>query len=218
MPVIHLVRHGQASFGSEDYDALSDTGRIQASVAGAELARRAPREPLLLCGTLRRQRQTAELLAEAGEFRGEIVQDARWNEYDHLSLLNSHGAPPSSSPDNRALQDALDAALLAWIEEAGRGERDGWQQFSRQANAALADATGALTKGRDAIVVTSGGVLAALCGALLSLPAAGVVAVNRVMLNAAVTTVLAGRGGLSLLSLNDHAHLSGEREALRTYR
>ena len=26
MPVIYLIRHGQASFGKEDYDQLSDVG------------------------------------------------------------------------------------------------------------------------------------------------------------------------------------------------
>ena len=40
VPVIHLVRHGQASFGTDDYDRLSDLGRMQATLAGRELARR----------------------------------------------------------------------------------------------------------------------------------------------------------------------------------
>ena len=44
MPVIHLVRHGQASFGSDDYDVLSPTGRQQAALAGRELGHRPPGE------------------------------------------------------------------------------------------------------------------------------------------------------------------------------
>ena len=34
MPVICLVRHGQASFGAQTYDVLSPAGREQAAVAG----------------------------------------------------------------------------------------------------------------------------------------------------------------------------------------
>lgn len=215
MPVIHLVRHGQASFGSEDYDVLSDVGRAQAAVVGEELARRAPRAPLLVCGTLRRQQDTLQLLAKAGEFEGELVSDARWDEYDHLALLHRHGTLPQSVSSVREIQRALDEALLAWIEDE---QDDGWREFSDGAKGALERVVHALDAGQDAIVVTSGGVLAALCGQLLSLPASAVVAVNRVMLNTAVTTLLVGGSGVSLLTLNDHAHLSGDREALRTYR
>ena len=37
MPTLTLVRHGQASFGADDYDHLSDLGRRQ----GVRLGRRA---------------------------------------------------------------------------------------------------------------------------------------------------------------------------------
>ena len=32
MAEILLLRHGQASFGSDDYDALSDLGHVQAAI------------------------------------------------------------------------------------------------------------------------------------------------------------------------------------------
>jgi broad specificity phosphatase PhoE len=66
MPVIHLVRHGQASFGSDDYDVLSPTGQQQAALAGRELVRRGVRTPVFGSGTLARQRDTAAIVA--GEF------------------------------------------------------------------------------------------------------------------------------------------------------
>ncbi|MEU3660325.1 histidine phosphatase family protein [Streptomyces sp. NPDC032940] len=59
MPLICLVRHGQASATAEDYDVLSDLGRTQAAVVGRELARRGLRDPLLVSGTLNGQRDTA---------------------------------------------------------------------------------------------------------------------------------------------------------------
>ena len=62
MPVVLLVRHGQASFGADDYDVLSDRGREQSEVVGRELARRGLRSPVAVAGSLRRQRHTAQIL------------------------------------------------------------------------------------------------------------------------------------------------------------
>ena len=39
MSAIHLVRHGQASFGADDYDLLSALGERQSRVLGQALAR-----------------------------------------------------------------------------------------------------------------------------------------------------------------------------------
>jgi broad specificity phosphatase PhoE len=225
MPVIHLVRHGQASFGSADYDALSDLGREQGEVVGAELARRRVRDPLVFSGTLRRQRDTAALLGLGTT----ADQDARWNEYDHLDLVKRHRESTGTtapSDDAKAFQAHLDAALLAWIEG---GDADGWGAFAGGAIEALHAVHSRLTMSsraagaagaqpRDAVVVTSGGVIAAVVGTLLGVPAAGTVALNRMMVNASISTVLVGSSGLNVLSYNDHAHFAGARARMRTYR
>ncbi|WP_330456247.1 histidine phosphatase family protein [Streptomyces sp. NBC_00820] len=219
MPLISLVRHGQASFGAQDYDVLSDLGREQAEAVGHELARRGLRDPHLVTGTLNRQRDTARLLAEAAGFKDPLREDPRWNEYDHVALLSRYTGPePEGQADSRAVQGLLDRALEAWIQDAEETGPAGWTAFENGTTAALTELSATLGKGRDAVVVTSGGVLAALCGALLSLPAAGVVALNRVTVNAAVTTLVVGGSGTSLLTFNDHAHFITDRRALLTYR
>jgi hypothetical protein len=40
MPTVLLVRHGQASFGGEDYEVLSEAGHRQAEVVAASLTER----------------------------------------------------------------------------------------------------------------------------------------------------------------------------------
>jgi hypothetical protein len=65
-------------------------------------------------------------------------------------------------------------------------------------------------------VSTSGGVIAALCVGLLGVAPAAFVALNRVTVNAGVTKVVRGRGGTTLVSFNEHAHL--EPDGLVTYR
>ncbi|MEV5518092.1 histidine phosphatase family protein [Streptomyces flaveolus] len=215
MPLICLVRHGQASAQAEEYDVLSDLGRAQAVAVGRELARRGLRDPHLVSGTLTRQRDTARLVAEEAGFKRPLHQDARWNEYDHLALIARY-APASGQP--RSVQDLLDHALLAWMRDAGETDGEAWTAFSERAAAALAELTASIGRGCDAVVVTSGGLLAALCGVLLSLPHEGVVALNRVTVNASVTTFVAGASGTTLLTFNEHAHFAGDRRDMLTYR
>ncbi|MFJ7128758.1 histidine phosphatase family protein [Streptomyces sp. NPDC098101] len=215
MPLICLVRHGQASAGAEDYDVLSGPGRAQAAAVGRELARRGLRDPHLVSGTLVRQRDTARLLADAAGFGGPLHQDPRWNEYDHLGLLARY-APASGRTASE--QDRLDHALLAWTRGPGTTGGETWAAFSGRVAAGLAELPAALGRGRDAVVVTSGGVLAALCGALLSLPGEGIAALHRVTVNASVTTLAVGASGTTLLTFNEHAHFAGDGRRLLTYR
>ncbi|HWG92749.1 MAG TPA: histidine phosphatase family protein [Mycobacteriales bacterium] len=203
MPVVALVRHGQASFGADDYDVLSEHGRHQAQLAGAELLRRGLRDPLIVHGTLRRQRDTAALALPGVEAR----VDGRWDEYDHLGLLERYAprdaAPPATS---REVQVLLDAALASWVGDADGG----FGAFAGGAADALADLVAGLPKGRDAVVVTSGGIVAALVAGLLGGGAEAVVALNRTAVNGAITTLVAGGSGTSLLTFNEHAHLPRE--------
>jgi hypothetical protein len=74
----------------------------------------------------------------------------------------------------------------------------------------------ALGSGETAIAFTSGGVIAACALAVLGVPDDAFVALNRVAVNGAVTKVISGRRGLSLVSYNEHGHL--ERDGLVTYR
>ncbi|MFE5733640.1 histidine phosphatase family protein [Streptomyces sp. NPDC056528] len=215
MPLICLVRHGQASFAAEDYDVLSDLGRAQGSVVGQELARRGLRDPYLVAGTLTRQRDTARIAADAAGFEGPLHQDARWNEYDHLALLARYAPAPDKE---RSVQDLLDHALMAWMKDPEPTEGGTWAAFAEGAVAALAELPAALGRGRDAVVFTSGGLLAAVGGALLSLPDEGVIALNRVTVNASITTLVVGGSGTTLLTFNEHAHFAGDRRRMLTYR
>ncbi|MEU6449762.1 histidine phosphatase family protein [Streptomyces sp. NPDC046979] len=215
MPLICLVRHGQASATAEDYDVLSDLGRAQSAAVGRELARRGLRDPYLVAGTLTRQKDTARLAADTAGYKQPLHQDASWNEYDHLALIARY-APTSQQP--RPIQDLLDHALLGWMRDPDPADGETWAAFSQRAAAALADLTTMLGRGSDAVVVTSGGVLAALCGALLSLPHESVVALNRVSVNASVTTLAVGASGTTLLTFNEHAHFAGDGRHMRTYR
>lgn len=239
MPVVHLVRHGQASFDRATdadgpaYDVLSETGWRQAALVGTALAARCPKPTVLVSGTLRRQSDTAVIAARTAGWDATARHDPRWNEYDHLGVLRRHG-PDGAVPDSAdTFQAALDAALRAWIDAdatttddatdtgdatpaAGATIGETWSGFTARVRSGLTDLLDDLGSGDTAVVFTSVGVVAAVGAALLGLGTDGYVALNRVQVNASVTTVVHGRSGTSLLTFNDHAHLLGA--AARTYR
>ena len=214
MPLVRLVRHGQASFGSDDYDNLSDLGRVQSRATGAELVRRGLRDPLVVSGTLRRQRDTAtELLAAAGLER-EVAVDGRLDEYELMEVVQRYTRPEDLEFDgsSKGLQPLLDAALAQWV---AAGDADGWTAFSRGAQDAVAEVVAAVRKGQDALVVTSGGIIAAVCAGLLGAGGPAVVGLNRIAVNGAITTLLVGGTGTNLLSFNEHSHLSRDQVTYR---
>jgi broad specificity phosphatase PhoE len=217
VPVVLLVRHAQASYGAEDYDVLSDLGREQSVVVGRALAQRGLREPVAVTGSLRRQRDTAALALPAAGLDVTPTVDGRWDEYDSVGLLTHYLGPDELEQDgsSRGMQVLLDRALAAWVRD---GEAGGWTAFSSGALAGLSDLTGGLPRGRDAVVFTSGGVVAAVCAGLLGLGADGVVALNRVSANGGITKLTVGAAGTSLVSFNDHAHFDGPSRSLLTYR
>ncbi len=227
VPSILLVRHAQASFGGERYDVLSDHGHVQVAALAADLKRRGVRIDEVVSGDLDRQRDTAQPIADAAGC--ELTIDPRWNEYATGDILGNHSdtelreerrprddSPPPSSRDFQAI---LERALDAWIDAGAAGPADeSWTVFADRVQQALADLAARLGSGRTALVATSGGPLAALCVQLLDLPAPAFVAFNRVVVNAGITKVVSGRGGTTLVSFNEHAHLEQGEPSLVTYR
>jgi broad specificity phosphatase PhoE len=235
--VLLLVRHGQASLGTADYDQLSELGHRQARATGARLARADLVVDRVACGTLARQRDTAAAaLAElsplargavAGTGRGELRLriDGRLDEYDHGALLAAGTAPGApgvsfetvtSAEANRELQPTLEAAIARWAAgdagDAGSGESH--DAFTGRVEAVMAELT---REPGCTVAVTSGGVIAVACVQALGLPADLWPALARVIVNGSITKFISGRTGTNLVTFNDHAHLEDDR-SLISYR
>ena len=220
MGAVHLVRHGQASFGTGDYDRLSETGHLQARLAGEDMAARGLRPDALIHGGLRRQRETAEgILAGLREHAGwdcPVESDARWAEYDADAVLGAaraaglsaeHGTldtAGSSDEAKQAFQRQLDAALAHW---AGLEE---FAHYVTATNAAMSAAAARSGPGKTTVVVSSAGTISLAIAALLADPD-GVVGLwtrlQRVTVNTGTARVVVGRGGMTCIAVNEHQHL-----------
>ena len=89
---IYFIRHGQASFGSKDYDRLSGLGRDQALCLGEYLAGIGIAFDAAYCGSLRRQTETAEIVMRALKANPtvppiDVVDD--FDEYDSAGVFKA---------------------------------------------------------------------------------------------------------------------------------
>jgi broad specificity phosphatase PhoE len=227
MPVILLIRHAQASYGAVDYDVLSELGRQQAAALDAALIRRNVTPALAISGPARRHRDTARLCPQTlGAV--ELTHDPRWAEYDTDAVLARHGntsvrigAPSGAdAPTSQEFQTLLDGALEDWLRDDLGGSPSGhtWSHYRQQVSLALNEVSTRLSGGQTAVVFTSAGAIAAVCCCVLSLNPVSFVALNRVQVNTAVTKLVLGRRGTSLVSFNEHGHLEEAAPFLVTSR
>jgi len=208
MGVILLVRHGQASFGSADYDVLSAAGERQARCLGDALAARGIRPASVVSGSLRRQRDTAAVLAKQAGWALEASVDAGWDEFELSGLVAAE--PAGQEPRDRgAFQDALEEGMRRWAGTDGSPVAgESFADFAARAESALRTAAAGQPRGATTLVVTSGGVIGWLAASLLGAGVEQWIRLNRVCVNTGVTTLVTGRRGTSLIAFNDHSHLS----------
>lgn len=222
MSQILLVRHGQASWGSDDYDVLSELGERQARALGESLAARGIHPDLVVRGSMRRHRQTTEhALAGAGWEPGEVVEDADWDEFDHEQVFAMHPAAYGEGEElTRAqFQEWFDGALLRWAGgEYDHDYDESFTAFADRVESALRRTADRLGRNETAVVFTSGGTISRVVVSLLGSTPHTWAQLNPVTVNASVTKVVVGRRGMTLISFNDHSHLEQAGYGFITYR
>ena len=218
-----LVRHGQASFGADDYDNLSPTGHEQSRVLGAALAARGLTADVVVAGEMKRHAQTAAGVLEGSGWDAGLDLDSGWNEFDHLQVLAVHDQPTTAEGESEkvAFQRWFEEATLRWTS----GDHDehydeSFSAFTSRVEAAMDRLVDALPTKGTAVVLTSGGPIAWAAASLL---ADGTrsrtdlwLRLNPVSINTGVSTIVCGARGTTLVSFNAHDHLTSPD--LLTYR
>jgi broad specificity phosphatase PhoE len=232
MGVLMLVRHGQAAFGAEDYDVLSYHGVRQSRRVAEILAGYGIVPNSVIHGGMRRQRETAEemLRGAAASWQLPLEVDERWRELDHRAVMNAY---PTLSDEERDLLNRGGMELRAFHElytkatarwSSGAHDADypeSFSQFIARVREGLGHAARRAGERRTAVVVTSGGTIAAACAMLTAVGeqprdlASAWARFNAMVVNVSVTRIVVGSTGARLLSFNEHAAL--ERH-LVTYR
>jgi len=219
MAELILVRHGQASFGADDYDKLSELGWRQSRWLGEYFAERGAAFDRVVRGSLRRHTETLQGIAEGMGRRLEGVEDARLNEYDSHALLAAHlkgGAMPASG-DRREHFRILREAMYAWTDGSLAGApHEPFAVFRGRVLAALAALRRA--KAKRVLVVSSGGPISTILAEVLGMPLRGVVDLNLQTRNTGVTELQAGASRIHCVSFNNVPHLDRpDRAGALTY-
>lgn len=213
MGSIHLIRHGQASWGAADYDQLSALGQKQSTALGMSWEASDWSPTSAVAGSMKRHAQTAISAIDAcGQGEGYDV-DEGWNEFDHLAIARAHD-PTSLEADPKAFQAMLNLALDGWIA-GGEGADETYEQFVARVMKAFDQVVAAAGSGRSVGVFTSGGPIALVASHLLTGDASLFQRINDVVINAAVTTIIVGQSGPRLLTFNEHGHLPRDMVTFR---
>jgi broad specificity phosphatase PhoE len=218
MGVVLLVRHGQASFGADDYDVLSETGWAQGRLLGSWLAERGVVPTAVIHGGMRRQRDTALAMASAAGWDDVVpLVDPGWDEFDHVGLVAAYPDLPADLDltDRRAFQRVFEEATVHWSAGEPGDFTETYADFESRVVTALGRATEAAGAGATVVVVSSGGPIAVACGALVDPAARLWQRFNTVIVNSSVTRVVVGSTGARLLTFNEHPHLEGDHLTYR---
>lgn len=210
MGTLYLVRHGQASFGADDYDQLSDLGTRQSVQLGRYFANKGIIFDAVLSGTLRRHSQT---LCGISEGFGQPLLATQWpglNEYNSDAVIAAVHPEPLDrrpTPDNyRAHFQLLRSGLLQWMLGNSRPENmPDWQSFDKQVIEVLDHVR--QCQAERVLLVSSGGPIASAIGHVLATPPEATVELNMRLRNTAVTEFAFTPKRHSLQTYNTLPHL-----------
>ena len=236
MSILYLIRHGQASFGTSDYDALSDRGRHQARFLGAFFLKAGIRFDACWSGTLKRQQQTAaevrEAYLDAGKDLSVPNKTEALDEYDYETVLRvlvpliqkedptfirdvSH-----MLSDRQAFQQVFGRVMTRWA--SGRDTMDNlpsWSSFAEGVTTGIRDIIDRSDHGSRVAVFTSGGPIAVAIGNVLNLAAEKTISLSWQLVNASITRFKFSDRRTSLVTFNEYGHLEQQSgDSLVTYR
>ena len=210
MAEFYLVRHGQASFGADNYDQLSLLGEQQAYWLGQYFAERGISFDQVLLGTQVRHRQTAEAIFKGLGSALPLQHHAGLNEYDFYAL---NSALRNQFPElaafegqgKKAFYRALKQALGLWSQNRLEGLPETWQMFVDRIGKAIEAIK--KTHAKCLLVVTSGGPIAAVIQQTLQCPTATAIQLNMQVRNTSFCHYYFNNHTLRLASFNNIPHL-----------
>ena len=236
MSEIYFFRHGQASFGEENYDRLSPIGVRQAQVLARYLAKTGKVFDAVYYGEMERQQKTAqEIVTHYHQnkllFPRPEIFDA-FNEYDSFAVWQALipemiEEKPSLSKeldklpgDQKAFQRVFSQVMVRWAKgEYSASGIQRWNDFVRRVNLGIEKLATRHGAQQQLAVFTSGGPISVTVKAALGLSDKMTLAISWQLMNASITRIKYNSKGIMLAGFNEVSHLELEGDArLLTYR
>ena len=213
MGTLYLVRHGQASFGADNYDQLSELGQRQCQQLGRYFASKGRRFDTVISGTLQRQIQSQQAIASGLGQASEALRLPGLNEYDSHAVISAVHPQALAKPNTPELYRhhfrVLRQGLAAWM--AGQTQPVGMPTYADfvAGVAAAMDHVRSQCEG-EVLMVGSGGPIATAVGLVLGVAPAVTIDLNMRIRNSAVTEFHFNPKRHALVSYNTLPHLDAD--------
>ncbi len=216
MGTLYLVRHGQATFGADDYDVLSPLGIQQAVRLGEYFHGKSISFDAAFTGTLQRQISTHQGICQGMGTAPHAQQWPGLNEYDsHAVIATVHmGQPekPSTPEQYRHHFRLLKGGLQKWMDgTASPLGMPTYPEFLRGVTSALDHVRTHCTG--NVLLVSSGGPIATAVGYVLGCPAETTIELNLRIRNSSVTEFAFTPKRHMLVTYNTLPHLDAPKYA-----
>ena len=236
MSEIYFIRHGQASFGSDDYDRLSDIGVRQAKILARHLAQTGKLFDAVYCGKMERQQKTAEEFLNHYSDNGLVVPrpqiDENFNEYDSQSVWEALLPEMTTEQpalaeeleklpgDQKAFQRIFSRVMNRWTKGDYKASTiPRWDDFTRRVVRGIEKVTTRHGAKKRLAVFTSGGPISVAVRSALGLSDRMTFEISWQLMNASITRIKYSSRGIMLAGFNGVSHLELEGDAkLLTYR
>lgn len=230
MATIYIIRHGQAQFGMEEYDALSPTGIEQAKILGDSFLQRKIIPTQLISGAMKRHQQTMDYCLEIMQLSTiEKITNDDWNEFDHRDILTKYEPRYANldelkkdifldkSPKEK-ITEVLIGAVKRWTSGQHHDYNESWTTFCERVKNGLQKIENETSKDDVVFVFSSGGSISVIIQKILDLSVQKTFELQLNIANCSITKLKTSSRGTQLLSFSDFAHFEGEKKNWLTYK
>ena len=219
-----MVRHGQASFGKENYDQLSGKGLKQCGILAEYLIRTGVAFDAVYAGDMVRQKDTAREMNVTCRAHGFSMPEAQvmpeFNEYSSRDIIMAHIRDVAREDpglktdlerlyiDKRAFQRVFETIMVRWI--SGEADKPGvirWRDFRERVQSGIRKVMVENGRKKTVLICTSGGPISAVVQMALDLSDEKALRIAWHLFNTSVTTFVYDGDRLELTAFNQAAHL-----------
>lgn len=230
MSQITIVRHGQASFGADDYDQLSALGKKQALALGDYFVKQKRTFDSIYLGDLKRHKQTLDQIQKAFQLKDIVLPQATvlpgLNEHHGPRIVRKHfeKLKKEDSPMGewaRAFEPQKGASpkyfryynkiTSAWSKgEIQDEEIESWSDFRLSVESALSRIRSENKGSKNILVVSSGGPLSVFVGTSFVAKNEDIMSMAQLVYNCAYAQLLYSGERINLQSFNRLAFTNPE--------
>ena len=219
MTELYLIRHAQASFGSDHYDQLSPLGYRQSNLLGEFFRSRDLYFDHVFTGSLNRQKQTLEAIRQTCPDQSDVssIELPGLDEYHFIELNRAYAKLYSeddlvikvaqSKASKRDYFRLLRRVLLSWSKNELEDIAESFSSFKNRVDKARKAIQKRSNGSNRVLAISSGGAISQFIGSILQTPDAQSIELNLQIRNSSISRLNFNDSIFRLSSFNATPHL-----------